>query len=485
MKRYIGLTIGPISDMMSHATTPLSLWAASYLFSYLSKNLCMALCDDGVPEDDILTPYYHKDEPLIQQNDGIGLFYDRIVFKAEDYDLSRLVSVKEKALRAVSEGFNLDYDYVKDYIMIEAAAFYAEKPLPESQPILDSFELATPFVAQEDENPIIKLFSGDKQSKNSELKAIPVLKQIENFQLRKKDSTIVSLLDIVTGGRDDKKVRDYKKFKYFAIVRADGDNMHTINASLQTEDEMRLFSKRCLSYCSRIAGKVKEFGGVTIYAGGDDLLAILPCENEQDKTPFHFACEANEIFREHFAGYAADTSLSFGIVMDYHSSPLYEALEQSADLLFGVVKSGAKNSLAVTLHKSSGQSEGLLIPNEKLVDILDLMSFIRSAEDAKESKDRVFLSAMYTIAMLEDCFNRAETETEVRNLFHNFFDGHNQDKNIFLHEKLPALLNKLREDKACICSLDDEGIKEHNPTETLCYILRMLRFFFEKGGANE
>ncbi len=479
MKRYIGITIGPIGDMMSYATTPLSLWAASYLFSFLSKNLCMALCDDGVSQDDIITPYYHKEESLIHQNDGIGLFYDRIIFAAEGYDLSRLAPVKNKALQAICEGFNLDYDYLKDYIMIEAAAFYAENPLLEGQPILDSFELATPFVAQEEKNPILKLFSGDKQSRNSELKAIPVLKNIENFQLRNKDNTIVSLFDIVNCGND------YKKFKYFAIVRADGDNMHGINASLKTEEEMHLFSKRCLSYCSAIAGKVKKFGGVTIYAGGDDLLAILPCENENGQTPFHFVCEANEIFEDHFSVYPVETSLSYGIVMDYYSSPLYEALEQSAQLLFGVVKSGAKNSLAVTLHKNSGQSEGLLIPNEKLSDILELLSFIRGAEDAKESKDRVFLSAMFTIAMLEDCFNKAETETEVVNLFHNFFDGQNQDKNIFLHEKLPALLNKLREDAKSICSLDDRGIKEHNPTETLCYILRMLRFFFEKGGGAE
>ena len=113
MKRYIGLTIGPIGDMMSHASTPLSLWAASYLFSFLSKHLCMALCDgeNGISEEDILTPYYRKNESLIHQNDGIGMFYDRIIFKAEGYDLSRLISVKETALRAVSQGFNLDYQY--------------------------------------------------------------------------------------------------------------------------------------------------------------------------------------------------------------------------------------------------------------------------------------------------------------------------------------------------------------------------------------
>ena len=42
------------------------------------------------------------------------------------------------------------------------------------------------------------------------------------------------------------------------------------------------FSKSCMEYTSNAAGLVKEYGGVTIYAGGDDLLFLAPIVSEKD-----------------------------------------------------------------------------------------------------------------------------------------------------------------------------------------------------------
>ena len=88
MNKYIGITIGPIFETINMAGTPAALWAASYMFSMLSKTVCETLVEKGVAEEDIIAPYYKKGDPLLSKNDGIGLFHDRIVFRSGNFDIT-------------------------------------------------------------------------------------------------------------------------------------------------------------------------------------------------------------------------------------------------------------------------------------------------------------------------------------------------------------------------------------------------------------
>jgi hypothetical protein len=54
--------------------------------------------------------------------------------------------------------------------------------------------------------------------------------------------------------------------------------MSKILGTLENDEKCRAFSKTCLEYCSEVAKRVNSYGGITIFAGGDDLLAIVPCE---------------------------------------------------------------------------------------------------------------------------------------------------------------------------------------------------------------
>ena len=72
MRRYVGITIGPIIETMSYTSTPAGLWTASYFFSELTESLYKHLQKMGyrvmtVPED--VQNY---------QLDGIGQYHDRI-----------------------------------------------------------------------------------------------------------------------------------------------------------------------------------------------------------------------------------------------------------------------------------------------------------------------------------------------------------------------------------------------------------------------
>lgn len=474
-KQYIGITIGPIFDTMHLTTSPVALWAASYLFSMLSKTLCEVLNENGVAEEDIVTPFFQREEPLLNKNDGVGLFHDRIIFVAKTFDIVNFNAIKNEAIERVAASFGVDAQYLKEYIMVAAAKFEAENPILESSAILDSLELSKAYVAREEINPILSLFTGDKYSKNNALRGIPVVTALQEFQLKKTEDAFLSLPDIVATGSG------YKKYKYYAIVRSDGDNMSKIISGLHNDEQIRDFSKTCLAYCSAVADKVREYNGVTIYSGGDDLLAILPCESRNAMTPFHFIQDANTIFETHFEKYKQPTSLSFGITMAYYKFPLYEALEDSAALLFGMAKKGEKKRIAVRLQKHAGQSEGLIIPNASLKEFLKFFDVVVSSAASAESKDKAFLSAIHKIALFDKAFDSADTPEQVKNLFANIFDAAEHAENGFLHKKLPDFFLTLNSENS-ILAIDNKGIAEKSPSLTMCYILRMLKFFVEKGG---
>ncbi len=473
-KMYTGITLGPIFDTINLTSSPVALWASSYLFSMLSATVCRLLTENGIAEEDIVTPFFKADEPMLNKNNGIGLFHDRIIFASGNYNIADFAEIRKKATKEVADAFGIDSEYLEKYVMISAADFEAENPIAESGVILDCLELSKPYVAKEVSNPILALFSGDKYSKNSGLRKTALVSSLKDFQLKKSDDSFKSLEEIVTTGEG------FKKYKYYAIVRSDGDNMSKIIATLSDDMQIRDFSKTCLTYCLELSDKVKEFDGITIYSGGDDLLAILPCESRSGLTPLHFAGEANKIFRKNFEGYNVPASLSLGITMVYYKYPLYEALDNSADLLFNIAKKDEKNRIAMRLQKHAGQSAGLIISNDALGEFLDLLSLVISVSTPAEGGDRIFLSAIHKLSLFEKAFNSTDGKEQIYNLFKNVFDAAEHEENSFLHEKLPGFFQKLKEETS-IKAISDNGVIMQNPALALCHILRTLKFFTEGG----
>ena len=490
--KYIGITIGPIFDTMNLTSSPVALWAASYMFSLLSRSLCEVLteyADYGVAEEDIISPYYSKNEPLFSANDGVGLFHDRVIFASKGFDMkTQFVPVRDEAISRVAFGMGIDFDELKKYVMVSAVEFESEKPLIDSGKILDCVELAKPFVEKEKLNPIVALFTGDNHSKNTALKEIPVINALSDFQLKIDNKGSFKSIDSIVNTGDG-----YKKYNYYAIVRSDADNMGKVISSLKSDEEIREFSRQCLMYCSEIAKVVKEYDGVTIYSGGDDLLAIMPCESRSKATIFDFILNANKTFDKYFglksefrktAEFEQSPSLSFGVTIAFKHFPLYEALSDSANLLFGIAKKDKKNRVAIRLQKHSGQSEGLVIDNCELEYFSEMLDYIVDKKSKNDTNDRVFLSALHKIAIFEKSVDAVKETTEIENLFINIFDGPEHKDNTFLLKKLPDILQKLN-NEAGVYPLNPSGIVQGKPSLTMQYLLRMFKFFVEKDSADE
>ena len=190
-------------------------------------------------------------------------------------------------------------------------------------------------------------------------------------------------------------------------------------------------------------------------------------------------------------------SLSLGISICYSKFPLYEALDDSADLLFDYAKNRCgKNCVAVRLQKHSGQSECLVL---KGID--GLTAFTSFLDDMPKSFDEGLLhSVIYafcSFAPLFIGFNKlaaaADFET-VRELFRNMFDSsiHVDGKySDYLYKTLPAFYSRLTANADIRVFEEDEHSADKTPdaaanaVRAMEFVLRIAKFYIEKRGERD
>ena len=519
--KYIAVTLGPIFKTIGLAESTGALWAASYMFSYLSKSICEYLLEHSefnISEEDIIVPYYHKNAAGTKEDsaaadvivsDGVGRFPDHIIFRAKNFDVTNFSALRNSVIRSLANTFGFKEgegdDYLRRYMLIACTAFdvdeeNGENPILKSGLALDSLAYALKAFT-----PVSTPFATPP----------PIdLARVENWPLLGEDRTSIrSTEDIADTSKDGKVREQLKKHDYYAVVRSDADAVSKIIASLKA-DELRNFSRTCVLYCGEMADLVHRYSGVTIYSGGDDLLALLPAESSSGETVFHFARDAKDLFQKSFKTYidaikAANAekkpgeepipvpSLSLGISICYSKFPLYEALDDSADLLFDYAKNRCgKNCVAVRLQKHSGQSECLVL---KGID--GLTAFTSFLDDMPKSFDEGLLhSVIYafcSFAPLFIGFNKlaaaADFET-VQELFRNMFDSsvHVDGKySDYLYKTLPAFYSRLtanadiRVFEEAEHSADKTPDAAANAVRAMEFVLRIAKFYIEKRGERD
>lgn len=141
-----------------------------------------------------------------------------------------------------------------------------------------------------------------------------------------------------------------KPLPYYAILQADGDRMGELLDCESTKEMHQKISKRLSEFAENASGIVSKHRGSLIYAGGDDVLAMLP---------LHTVLECVDELAEEFAGRLQDLSsvkpsLSAGIAVCHHVDPMYEALRlvRGAEKIAKSVD--GKDALAITVSKRSG-----------------------------------------------------------------------------------------------------------------------------------
>lgn len=150
-------------------------------------------------------------------------------------------------------------------------------------------------------------------------------------------------------GRMLKKNLEEEPAPFYALLLMDGDRL---GANLRQFGGVKI-SEALKRFSGRAPALVGGHNGFTIYAGGDDLLAMLPLE---DALPAAIASRC--AYRDAFAGsdVPADmATVSAAIVYAHYHAPLSAIVSEAHRLLEKVAKEETgRDSLAVTVWKTGG-----------------------------------------------------------------------------------------------------------------------------------
>ena len=148
---------------------------------------------------------------------------------------------------------------------------------------------------------------------------------------------------------------------YAAILKADGDHMGALLSRARSAEESRDISRALHAFASRVSAIVRAHRGHAVYAGGDDVLALLPLERAT-RCARGLADAFSESLREVATSMRlADNerpTLSVGIGIGYVIEPLgaLRALAERAErhAKEGDAAQSPRNALAMRLRIRSG-----------------------------------------------------------------------------------------------------------------------------------
>lgn len=416
MSKYLGITIGPICESLDKANNPAGLWFVSSLFSHISFMLCEKIREKFQNEiEDILSPYF--DDVKQGDNfisDGVGKYHDRVIVSlTNEIDKEEIVSRTQEIIKNVKKDIVNDFEggidvtpanktFLMDYLQIHFIVLNEDEALKDDDkegeterenillrisPYLDALELMQTKPANDDNNPFSSLLFVDTNihtdananiCTNSKVLCSGLYDRVLECNrtqiLEIKKNHIKSIGDIAKGNGTDEGKDVLKKYVYFAVVQADGDNMGKLLKTINKEADIKSFSETCLKHAREAANEIGKYGGMPIYAGGDDLLFLAPVENNGE-TVFDLCKRLDDNFKNSMNSLCKKKeiqipSLSFGIAIQYYRYPLYEARRTACDLLFGVAKQHSdKNTMAIKLQKHSGQTLGVRMMVEKYGNI--------------------------------------------------------------------------------------------------------------------
>lgn len=519
MRKFVGITIGPIGDTIGDASSPGALWFASSLFSDITRRICEEVMQEFT-EPTIYSPYYTKE---IKTDDGIGKFHDRILFSVSDFSHEKMEGILDKVKVETIQVFPKDAmfcckdaeAFFREYLQIHYVVKTEEELEKDNcildlSPCLDAMELMKTFPKDDSNNPIRKLFLGEDENGNKYIKDSVLYQRVlaQSNQL-KKDGKIRNIEEIANC--NGTILENYKRKDYYAVVLADGDGMGKFLEKLSNE-RITDFSKCCLDYAQKAAEKIGSYGGMTIYVGGDDLLFLAPVMTREENI-FGLCHSIRNLFRENLSasGKFDDIeqlpTISFGISIQYKKFPLYEALKTSTRLLALAKADGdlintksQKNNMMVEVQKHSGQSLSLMISNEAYETLKTMLSMGNDFTD----EQRTLHSVLYTLDNFSAAFsvlNQQAKQSKIsfqsyQKAWKNFFDNMEQaeaEKYIericdFYYHKLVMGKERLGVPTYALRSNYGTEDKELGNIDSsllaLIYILKLKQFLVEEEGGK-
>jgi CRISPR-associated protein Cmr2 len=396
--KYTAITIGPIYRTLQSVKSTKAIWGASYLFSYLMKQI-IKLAE--INEQNVIVPYFGKvninatEIETISDNfkNQTGLFPDRLMVKGS---IPKLNDVKKKVISDFSDKIRADLglsantdvlNFLTDYLNIsiieveldnDELVKYGTNLIFKLSNLLDTQELRNRVVKNADQNFLVDFLEKYANGYNFlvknefDAKPFPSTAEIATAEFSNQEFFKIAAKKHINRNKEGDQEEYYKaikldggsKFrnyqKYIAVVQADGDNIGAFIKHLYTlqyaDKLVSQFSKNLLSFAIESIDLIKKANGVPIYAGGDDLLYFTPVaavsvDGEQvfiQRTFLTLIDEIDQVFHKYFTNFKNTEidfetliknsknppSMSYGVSISYYKFPLNEALAEGVNQLF-------------------------------------------------------------------------------------------------------------------------------------------------------
>ena len=174
----------------------------------------------------------------------------------------------------------------------------------------------------------------------------PGLSWKDDITQEDKEAVLDALYDALTRLNDEVG----EASPYYALLMMDGDNAGLTLSELSRSGSsgVKDFSERLLRFNIGVDNFVERHDGKTIYAGGEDVLAILPLD-----TALSAAQDLRNLYRDVFEEVTA--TISAGLVYAHARVGLQTVYQYASKLLKDVAKAkNGRDSIAVTAMNSGG-----------------------------------------------------------------------------------------------------------------------------------
>lgn len=425
-KVYTAITIGPIGKTLAKARSVKSFWTASYLFSWIMRELLKKLPEENF---EVLSPHRAGKDVPEETSKKVGLFPDRLfakgeleekklkrikreifgelaekfknTFQNEKDDIARkidtgsdpkrkreLEEIQSRYSNAASKGEDIR-KYLENYLSISCITVELSSDcsiLEQLNKYLDTQELFNKASTQTEEdymemfieapnNPFLKAYSQDRAFPSTSEIAVSGWEQ--NPPKDANGEVDYSKLTSKTGFRNC--------YKYLAVIKADGDGFGTyikelkvdeekeIKENGEKENELSRFTKSFFEFSVEVANElIQKTKAIPVYIGGDDLFLFAPVlEGNVEKDVFNLIKEIDDLFIQKEIG--EGLSMSYGVSIFYYKSPMSEAIDIADSMLRKAKeekeeKEKKKDAVAISIQKHSGQKIEFLLPCKHSTD---------------------------------------------------------------------------------------------------------------------
>lgn len=428
---YTAITIGPICKTLDKARSVKSFWTASYLFSWIMRELLERLPKEERPEGsfEVLSPHRDGKDVPEETSKKVGLFPDRLFAKGE-LEEEKLQEIKGKIFIELAEKFKNAFQdekdgitrkidtesdpkrkreleeiqsrysnaalkgedirkYLENYLSISCITVELSSDcniLEQLNSYLDTQELFNKASIQTDEdymelfieapnNPFLKAYSQDRAFPSTSEIAVSGWEQ----DPPKDENGEVEYTQLTS------KPGFRNCYKYLAVIKADGDGFGTyikelkvdeekeIKENGEKENELTRFTKSFFEFSVEVANElIQKTKAIPVYIGGDDLFLFAPVlEGNVEKDVFNLIKEIDDLFIQKEIG--EGLSMSYGVSIFYYKSPMSEAIDIADSMLRKAKeekeeKEKKKDTVAISIQKHSGQKIEFLLPCKHSTD---------------------------------------------------------------------------------------------------------------------